>query len=450
MSIARRTFIRSAALAAAGNAAGLKLFGNWNALAQNSAEDYKALVCIFLLGGNDSNNMVVPFDPHGYASYATARGPLALPQNQLLPLGSMPGYALHPKLASLRPLFDRGSAAILANVGTLVKPVTRAQILAGTATPDLLFSHSDQQQEWQDAAASADVTTGWAGRIADQLAPTANPGAPVPMVASIAGGSTFCNGHSTMPLTLSSANLPVMDQLCFEGASVCGNRRSASQAMLTFNGGLSLVQADNSIAANAYGYYDALEGALQSAQTLHTSFPPGSSLAAQLKQVAQLIQIRKSLGVTRQIFFCTLGSFDTHGSQIEMQALLLGQMSDALASFYNATSELGIANNITTFTMSEFSRAFQPNSANGSDHAWGAHHIVLGGAVKGGQMYGAFPTLALGGPDDSSSIGRWIPSTSSTQYAATLARWFGVNASQMGTIFPSLSSFATADLGFLR
>ena len=446
---ARRSFIRTTALAAAGNAIGLKVFGNWNALAQASSENYKALVCIFLLGGNDSNNLIVPFDPHGYSSYATSRGHLAVPQKQLLQLGSMPEYALHPNLGSLRPLFDGGCAAVVANVGTLVHPVTREQMLAGTRSPELLFSHPDQQSEWQDGGGTAGITSGWGGRIADSFGQLANPGAPIPMVASTSGASIFCNGVSTTPLTLSAAG-PFMDQNCWEGGSICAARRAAAQALLTFDGGLSLVQADNGIASSAYGYYDVLEGALNSAHAIQTQFPSGNPLATQLQQVAQLIQIRRSLGVSRQIFFCTLGSFDTHSDQFEMQGRLLGNLADAMSSFYAATAELGLTNKVTTFTMSEFGRSLQPNSTGGSDHAWGGHHIVAGGAVKGGQIFGAFPTLALGGPDDSGSTGRWIPTTSSTEYAATLAKWFGVNASQMASIFPSLSVFPTPDLGFLR
>lgn len=446
----RRSFVRAAALAAGGNALGLRAFGNWSALAQtsNPSSNYKALVCIFLLGGNDANNMIVPFDTRGYANYGALRGPLALPQNQLLQMASMPGYALHPRMGSLKPLFDGGSAAVLANVGTLVQPVTRAQILAGTGTPYQLFSHSDQQAEWQDANGAADPTSGWAGRIADLTSGAANPGAILPMITSIGGGSTFCNGQTTTPFTL-TPGAPVMDAYCWEGASVCAARRSASQALMTFDGGVSLVQADNAVGTSAYKYYDALQGALTAAQPIQTSFPGGNSLAAQLKQVAQLIQVRGALGVTRQIYFCTLGSFDTHGDQMDVQNQLLGELSDAMAAFYNSTVELGVAGNVTTFTMSEFGRAFQPNSASGSDHAWGSHHIVLGGAVKGSKMYGTFPTLALGGPDDADTTGRWIPTTSSTQYAATLAKWFGVSPSQMSSVFPPLAGFSTPDLGFL-
>ena len=448
MQIRRRSFLRTAALAAAGNAAGLRSFGAWNALAESAAVDYKALVCIFLLGGNDANNMIIPFDTRGYQNYNALRGSLALPQNQLLQLATMPNFALHPQMSSLRPLINQGSAAIMANVGTLVKPVTRAEYLAGASTPDLLFSHSDQQNEWQDAGNSAGVTSGWAGRVADQLSGTANPGSPIPMITSLGGGSLFCDGATSTPFTLTPGNRAVMDQNCYEGTGVCASRRNAAQSILALNSGVSLVQADSAMTSNAYKYYDTLEGALQSAPAITTTFPTGNGLAAQLQQVARLMQTRNALGITRQIFFCTLGSFDTHFDQTALQSVLLRQLGDAMASFYQATAEIGLANNVTTFTMSEFNRALQPNTASGSDHAWGSHHLVMGGAVKGGKMYGSFPTLALGGPDDSGANGRWIPSTSSTQYAATLAKWFGVNPTQMSSIFPTLSSFSHSDLGF--
>jgi uncharacterized protein (DUF1501 family) len=188
---------------------------------------------------------------------------------------------------------------------------------------------------------------------------------------------------------------------------------------------------------------------VQSVTPLTTVFPANNVLAAQLKQIAQIIQVRAALGVNRQIFFCGVGNFDTHSNQIVLQSALLAQMSAAMNAFYASTVEMGVQNNVTSFTMSDFSRTFQPNSNTGTDHAWGAHHIVMGGAVKGGQMYGTFPTLALNGPDDSGTNGRWVPTTGSAQYAATLASWFGVTAAQMPTVFPNIASFPTANLGFV-
>jgi uncharacterized protein (DUF1501 family) len=182
---------------------------------------------------------------------------------------------------------------------------------------------------------------------------------------------------------------------------------------------------------------------------LQTQFPTTNAFGAQLKQVAQMMQVHAALGVKRQIFFVGAGNFDTHGAQLQLQAKLLSQLSPALSAFYNATVELGLASQATTFTCSDFSRAFQPNSAAGSDHAWGGHHIIMGGAVQGGKMYGKFPTLALGGPDDSDKNGRWIPTTSSSQYAATLAQWFGVSTADLPYVLPSLGNFSQATLGFL-
>jgi len=442
----RRSFIKYASLAAAGNAAGLRPFGMLNALAQGTT-DYKALVCVFLYGGNDANNMLIPFDTTGYNNYSTLRGPLALAQNTLLQLAPTPNFALNPNLPDIQTLFNNKNAALIANVGTLVQPLTRSQYLGGQTAPTNLFSHPDQQLEWQNAAASAATPTGWAGRIADSLGASYNQSASIPMITSVAGDTLFCNGSATTPVSVSPGNLS--GATCSEGSTECAAQQASAQALLTFNSGISLVQADDTITTNAYTYAKTLSDAVQSITPLKTVFPAANGLAAQLQQIAQIIQVRAALGVQRQIFFAGIGNFDTHADQLTLQSTLLAGISPALAAFYAATQELGVQNNVTTFTMSDFSRTFQPNSNNGSDHAWGSHHIVIGGAVKGGQMYGTFPTLALGGPDDSGSNGRWLPSTASVQYAATLAQWFGVSTGQLATVFPNIGSFSSNNLGFV-
>jgi uncharacterized protein (DUF1501 family) len=236
---------------------------------------------------------------------------------------------------------------------------------------------------------------------------------------------------------------------CSEGTAECAARQTTAQALLGFSSGLTLVQADNSITTNAYAYAKTLADAVQSITPLKTVFPANNALATQLKQIAQIIQVRSALGVNRQIFFAGVGNFDTHSDQLDLQGALLASISPALAAFYQSTQELGVQNEVTSFTMSDFSRTFQPNSNTGSDHAWGSHHIVLGGAVNGGKMYGTFPNLALGGPDDSGSNGRWVPSTASIQYASTLAQWFGVSAAQLPSIFPNIASFPSTNLGFV-
>jgi uncharacterized protein (DUF1501 family) len=446
VSVNRRTFIKSASLAAAGSVAGLRPFGALNALAQ-SASGYKALVCVFLYGGNDANNTLIQFDTNGYANYSSIRGPLALPQNQLLQLSAAPNFALNPNLPDIQALFNSNAAAIVTNVGTLIEPTNRTQYLAGQTVPSNLFSHPDQQLEWQNAAQSGATQTGWAGRIADTLNVTYNANASIPMITSVAGDTLFCNGASSTPVSVSPGNLSAGQ--CSEGTTECAARQATAQALVGFSSGLTLVQADNSITTNAYAYAKTLSDAVQSITPLKTVFPANNGLAAQLQQIAQIIQVRSALGVNRQIFFAGIGNFDTHSDQLPLQGALLAAISPALAAFYQATQELGVQNSVTTFTMSDFSRTFQPNSNTGSDHAWGSHHIVLGGAVKGGQMYGTFPTLALGGPDDSGSNGRWVPSTASIQYASTLAQWFGVSAAQLPAIFPNIGSFPNANLGFV-
>ncbi len=440
----RRSFIKYASLAAAGNLAGLRPFGRLNALAQTGT-DYKALVCVFMFGGNDANNMIIPFDTAGYNSYSTIRGPLALAQNTLLPLTPLPNFALHPNLPEIQSLFNGGNAALVANVGTLIAPTTRAQYLAGSTVPSNLFSHPDQQLEWQNAAASGSTPTGWAGRMSDLLGKSYNGSATIPMITSVGGDTLFCNGASSTPVSVSPGNLG--GSSCSEG-SECTARQTAAQALLTFNSGISLVTADDQITSNAYNYAQILSAATQSVTPLKTVFPT-SALGAQLQQIAQIIQVRAALGVQRQIFFAGVGNFDTHAGQLTLQAPLLAEVSAAMGAFYQATQEMAIQDDVTSFTMSDFARTFQPNSNTGSDHAWGSHHIVMGGAVKGGKMYGTFPTLALAGPDDSGTNGRWVPSTASSQYASTLAQWFGVPVGQLSTVLPNIGNFTVNNLGFV-
>ncbi len=222
---------------------------------------------------------------------------------------------------------------------------------------------------------------------------------------------------------------------------------NALTSLLTTDNGVSLVQAANNTMANSIADAAALEAALAKTSPLKTQFP-ATSLGSQLQQVAQIIQVQSYLGMTRQIFFCSLGGFDTHAGELEAHNNLYPQLSQALAAFYDATQELGMAQNVTTFTESDFSRTFQPTTSDGSDHAWGSHHLVLGGAVKGGQIFGQFPTFELGGPNDADVRGRWIPTTSIDQYGASLCSWFGIPDSALTTVFPNFANFGSQKLAF--
>jgi uncharacterized protein (DUF1501 family) len=451
MGFSRRSFIRNASLAAAGNAAGFRPFGALNGLAATSS--YKALVCVFMFGGNDSNNTLVPYNTsangsNNYTAYSNIRGPLALSASSLLPLdaNAKGNYGVHPSMPKTQQMFNDGDLAFVTNVGTLVQPITAAQFKAGNiATPVNLFSHPDQQLEWQNASQTSAVNVGWAGRIGDLMASKYNPNSPIPFITSVDGDTVFCNGNSSSPVAVTPGNLS--GGHCADG-NACAGRLATAQQMVTFNSGVSLVQADNAITSNAYRYMSVLADAVQSISPLQTTFP-ATALGAQLQQIAQIIQVRQAMGITRQIFFAGLGNFDTHSAQLGTQAALLSQLDGAVGSFYAASKELGLSDDITTFTMSDFSRALQPNSASGSDHAWGGHHMVVGGAVKGGTIYGTYPSLVLGGKDDSDVNGRWVPTIASSQYAATLASWFGVPTANLNSIFPTLSAFSTTNLGFI-
>ena len=425
---------------------GLSKFGLVSALAQ-SATDYKALVCIFMFGGNDSNNVLVPTDSR-YTQYLQSRSVLALPQSELLPLqiGGQSTYGLHPNMPDMQGFFNnQKSLAVLANVGTLVQPTTQAAYRAFKNLPENLFSHSDQQNQWQSAQLSGIPVSGWAGKVADNVQ-TFNASAQFPPILSISGNPVFCTGISTRPFSMDPGQPPGLQG--FDSSAASQARYTATQQLLTFDSGLSMVQAANAVTGHAVQFAQVLSDALKNVNPLQTKFP-GSYLGQQLQQVAQVIAAQSALGVQRQIFFCSVGGFDTHANQLPQQVQLLADVSQSMSAFYQATQELGVANQVTQFTLSEFSRTMEPGSSGGSDHAWGSHQFILGGAVKGNAIYGTFPTLALGGPDDADQNGRWIPTTALDQYAATLATWFGVGAANLPSIFQNLANFSTSNLGFM-
>lgn len=445
----RRDLLRLACCSAAGASmlGGLSKFGLVSALAQGTT-DYKALVCIFLFGGNDGNNMLVPIDSR-YAGYQKARSILAIPQGQLLPLqsGGQSIYGLHPNMPEMQGYFNnQKNLALVVNVGTLVEPTNQATYQAYKNLPQNLYSHSDQQDQWQSAQLAGTPLSGWAGKVADSVETSYNSAALFPPILSINGNPIFCTGITSRPFSMNPGQDPGLQG--FDSSAASAARFAATQQLLTFDSGLSMVQAANAVTGQAVQYSIVLSGALKNIPALQTKFP-NNYLGQQLRQVAEVIAARGALGVKRQIFFCAYGGFDTHADQLAAQVQLLTTISQSTSAFYQATAELGVTNNITTFTLSEFGRTLEPGSNGGSDHAWGSHHLVMGGAVQGNQIYGTFPTLALGGPDDADQNGRWIPTTAVDQYAATLATWFGVSAANLPAIFPNLANFSTSNLGFM-
>ena len=452
---ARRRFLR------ASGAIGIAGLGAWSDLnrilaaaslerAKAAGEDYRALVCLFLFGGNDANNMVVPTAAGEYAQYASGRTPaLALAQASLLPITSTntPGrtFGLHPAMAGLQTLFNQGKAAVVANVGPLLAPTTRADFQARRVpVPPDLYSHSDQQAQWQSSISDGSPRSGWGGRIGD-LVKSANGTNQGSTLISVAGNNLFGVGGTLSSFKVSPGNSFGLD--FYRGAESTDPVSRAITALLSTPSGNLFEGAWNDVIARALENQRVLADALQAAPAFTTAFP-ATGLGAQMQMIARLVSVRAALGLKRQVYFCSLGGFDTHGDeQLGRQAELLGEVSAALSALYAATAELGCADLVTAFTASDFNRTF-PSNGRGSDHAWGAHHWVVGGAVRGGMIHGAFPTLVSGGPDDTGSQGLWIPTTSVDQYAATLASWFGVGA-ELHTVFPNLGRFAVPNLGFL-
>ncbi len=472
-SAARRHFLQRAGSLA--SAFGLGGAAQLATLSPAHAADYKALVCVFLYGGNDGQNMVVPTDAARHAQYAAARPGLAIPRSALLPLGSS-GYGLHPALAALQPAWQRQALAPLFNVGPLYAPITKADYLAAPANsplrPDNLFSHSDQQTLWETASTSAQARSGWGGRSAQALA-TINP------VISLGGNGRFGQSDQQPPLVLPAPG-EVFGAYTLQPADASWAPMAArKQAVDALYG-----QALPGVLASAYARQqrDAFVvsqrlGALVTRQplaagssaALDTAFAPliangrlTTPLARQFYQVAKLVDGRATVQGDRQIFFVQLGGFDTHASQAlasdpldGQHARLLQQLGEALAAFDRAMVAIGMDQAVTTFTQSDFGRTLAGNSSQGTDHAWGNHQLVMGGAVRGGTTYGQFPQLVLGGPDDVGvhsweRHGRWIPTSSVDQYAATLLAWFGASDAQLDSVLPNLRNFGSArSLGFV-
>ena len=501
MGLTRRDFFRrtGCGLGATALLSGLEQFRLIDAFAQTpaAASDYKALVCIFMSGGNDGVNMVVPYDdynaPGGYAAVRGGSG-LAIPQSALLQIApnNLGGvkFGLHPNLSpevanpttngsptapGLLPVWQAGKLAVLCNVGTLTQPLTRTQYQTSpSARPYQLFSHSDQVTQQQSSVSTAPAQDGWGGRVADVLT-NLNGAAPLPMVVSTAGTALFAAGAHTRPLAVAPAPTALNQIFTLENTTgmtqaEINARRAAFDQIRGFDTQHALVRAVSDTTAQAL----VTSAALSTDQTLTTVFPnttPGN----QLKQIAKLIKATLTepglAVIRRQIFFVAFGAFDTHAIQTStnptspnnagLQGNNLTQLSQAMKAFYDFTTNVNndlptvgsIADKVTTFTQSDFGRTFQPagSGANavGTDHGWGNQQLIMGGAVLGGRFYGTYPTLALGGPDDADTRGRWIPTTSVDQYAATLARWYGLADADIPTVFPFIGRFATSNLGFL-
>ena len=475
MAQTRRDFLRNGACALGSMAlvSQIEKFGIVHALTPQAATDYKALVCLFMNGGNDGNNMLVSLDQYTQYSNARSAAQLAIAQASLLPVSPASGgsYGFHPSMPEVKSLFDSGKLAVLCNNGPLVEPLTRTTYQNGTGKKPLqLFSHSDQVGSFQTSIADTVSQTGWGGRLADKTAGL-NGVASFPSNVSIAGVNLFLTGVDTRQLAVADSSTTLANVLVLSNApgnpttAEINSRLASFNELRGYDNNFKLIKAASDTRTSAIQTDNALSNVNP---ILNTPFPnPSTSISRQLLQVARMIKAStdSSAGINmkRQIFFCQIGGFDTHSGQKALnngqpggQDGLLLQVSAAMKAFYDATVELGLQNDVTAFTLSDFSRTLQPAGTGaqaGSDHAWGNHHLVVGGSVLGRTIYGTYPTLQLGGPNDTDSgtspRGRWIPTTSVEQFAATLATWYGLSSSDLTGVFPLIGRFATPNLGFM-
>ncbi len=453
--IQRREFLRRAsALSLLGTAApwALTLAGIGEAAAAD-ASGYKALVCVFLNGGNDHGNTVVPYDQPSYAAYAAIRQTLATPRDQLAATALIPSvaldggrqWALAPTLAPLKPVFDAGRLGVLFNVGTLVQPTSVAQYKSRSVPlPPKLFSHNDQQSVWQSAMPEG-ATSGWGGRIGD-LFLSSNGSATFTSI-NVSGNAVYLSGQQAVQYQISTGGAIAVNGIMrpLYGSQACAD---ALRSLVTTPRTHWMEQELNRVTARSVGAQATVAGALATAPVnFAATFDTTNPLASQLLMVARLIASRAALGVHRQVFFVSIGGFDLHDNLNAQHPALLGRVGGALASFDAAMVELGVANQVTAFTASDFGRTLSSNG-DGSDHGWGAHHVVVGGAVHGGRLWGTQPEVSVNGADDVGQ-GRLLPTTSVDQLAATLASWMGVADSELPLVVPQIGNYTTRNLGLL-
>lgn len=472
----RRAFLRRMQAVLAGGAAfallpQLHLIGQAVAAEPQPGDDYKALVCIFLFGGSDSFNMLVPHESGEYQAYLASRGGvydaatnptgLAYARDALVPAVDANGktWGLNPACSAMRPLFDRGELAFLANVGPLVEPVTKADVISQLKRlPTNLYSHNDQQRLWMRGHADNPSPTGWGGLLSDYME-ASNTGLQVlsPSI-SIAGNNLFQAGRSTGPFALSSGGPPILSRFRDDGSNADRIRHEALRAVVEGAYAPVLQDSYGLVGESAIALNGELRRVLDPANggDIATVFPAGN-LASQLRMVARMIKASRgpAIGHRRQVYFASLGGFDTHQNQMAANGhgALLGQLADSLAAFREALAEIGALHTTTTFTMSDFGRTLNSNG-NGTDHGWGGVHLLMGasaangGALRGRQVWGNYPVLELDGVD-AVGRGRMVPTTSVNQMGATLAQWFGVSPTGLEAIFPGLGKFNQPRLGFL-
>ena len=460
LSASRREFLkRASSLSVAGVAAPWAI--NLAAMAEASAAnatDYKALVCVFLYGGNDYANTIVPYDAPSHALYQQFRPSFAYARDRLAATVLTPAaapldsagfahqYALAPELSKLLPLFDTGRLGVMLNIGSLVQPTTKAQYTAKSVRlPPKLFSHNDQQSIWQSSLPEG-ATSGWGGRMGD-LFQASNANATFTCV-NVSGNAVYLSGKTAVQYQVStSGSVPLAGlKSPLFGSSAAS---AALRTLITEPRAHMLENEYNRVSKRSIEANEVLTAALATAPALATTFPAANSLGDQLKLVARMISAAPKLGTKRQVFFVSLGGFDNHDGMLTDHPALMTKLADALSAFYTATSELSVADQVTTFTASDFGRTMTGN-ANGSDHGWGSMHFVMGGAVKGKRFYGTAPVVANGGPDDVGQ-GRLLPTTSVEQLAATLGGWLGVSDSDLLSLLPNLSNYnvSVRNLGFV-